>query len=891
MEDCNANFTVKVPQIQFDRERTIIFCNNKSAYNWLKNGSLPDSISKIYYDFQFADIKNQSIPYIAYVDEATIRMIKNEKINIDLDSKLFLCSIQANGKYVYSPENMKIEENKDICVLSNSVLHKVSSNLREGADTEWYVEAKDVTLLQGPSIELNEANPHLSKYKLSTSKGQLCYYLDGHPYKIIKQNEIFSILNPNQSLTEKPKDGKINILLNNTEYIMKISNWKYLIGRTILKNNIKLGDSITKPESDEIYLTTKDFLGFGSEYDFSEEKVKNIHDLVLFFKDNSFLSEKDKKDICIAKTEKDIFSVEIHEKPLMQRFPTDTTFSILEEINIFSHKCYKVKISKVPIYFSNKQSTSEKNKQLKISNNMDICWIFDCIVTKDKVTSGTNIKEKECTILSKVLQENLNALKGQSYPFINQNSTKTASKCLVDLGIFSGEYYIVDTENCKTDEKNKELIVKTMDKQIGLYTKNPFDIKKQVLKQILKSKNLPIKDIEFEHDDGGIVKYNNTEYLAFEAASQSLFINKNDIETRNLYDWEDIFNIQQSSKNNKDDIFCDVKEEIIDNFKTDNLSESEKNQIDKFKDAINSSNSGEMIQEAYNDKIEGVTRQLRKMIVKHPLEWNSTIYNSLKKEDFTNHDNPITDDDLKQLQNLMEKLSVWNDIKSIKGIDNQETLYFAHPLVFMEHIEKLQQKTVPFLLEKWGDRITSRKGNVFSLDNGKGKLLSNVEWYSQRDNVGDNTNGVFGYNMCQLTSLAMVMNAMGIKRLNASGQYEDELYSYAKLAGYGGSKLWKNTAKVYEKVTEKYDIVLTWYSKDIVKHAKETIDKGKPFILSMDYKEDGQHGHVIVAVGYTENTLIINDPYGDNITGYSEHNGAFVEYQINRWYLNNKWGC
>ena len=188
------------------------------------------------------------------------------------------------------------------------------------------------------------------------------------------------------------------------------------------------------------------------------------------------------------------------------------------------------------------------------------------------------------------------------------------------------------------------------------------------------------------------------------------------------------------------------------------------------------------------------------MIVKHPLEWNSTIYNSLKKEDFTNHDNPITDDDLKQLQNLMEKLSVWDDIKSIKGIDNQETLYFAHPLVFMEHLEKLQQKTVPFLLEKWGDRITSRKGNVFSLDNGKGKLLSNVEWYSQRDNIGDNTNGVFGYNMCQLTSLAMVMNAMEIKRLNASGQYEDELYSYAKLAGYGGSKLWTNTLDVYEKV-------------------------------------------------------------------------------------------
>lgn len=891
LEDCNANFTVKVPHLQFDRERTVVFCNNKAAYNWLKSGKLPDDLSKSYYDFQFADINNKSIPYIAYVDEATIKLIKKEKINIDLDSKLFLCSIKANGQYVYSSENMKIEEDKDICVLSNSLLHKVSSNLRESADTEWFVEAKDVTLLQGPTIELADANQNLRNYTLSSTKGLLCYSLDGHPYKIIKQDEVFTILNPNQSLTEKPRDGKINIFVENKEYLLKISNWNYLIGRTILKNNIELGDSIKKPKADEIYLTPKDFLGFGSEYDFSEKKGKNIHDLVVFFKDNSFLSEKDKKDIHIAKTEKEVFSVEVHEKPLMQRFPTDTTFSIVEEINVFSHKCYKIKITKVPIYFSNKQSTSEKNKQLKISNNMDICWVYDCIVTKDKVTSGTSIKEKECTIVSKILQVNLNSLKGQCYPFINQNSTKTASKCLVDLGSYSGEYYIVDTENCKIDEKNKELTVKTMDKQIEFYTKNPFEIKKQVLKQALKSKNSPIKDIEFEHDDGGIVKYNNAEYMAFEAVNQSFFINKNDIETRNLYDWEDIFNIQQSSKNNKDDIFCDAKEEIIDNFKTENLSESEKKQIDKFKDAINSSNSGEMIQEAYNDKIEGVTRQLRKMIVKHPLEWNSTIYNNLTEKDFRNHDNPITPDDLKQLQDLMEKLSVWNDIKSIKGIDSQETLYFAHPLVFMEHLDKLQQKTVPFLLEKWGERITSRKGNIFSLDNGKGKLLSNVEWYSQRDNVGDNTNGVFGYNMCQLTSLAMTMNAMGIKRLNAGGQYEDELYSYAKLAGYGGSKLWTDTAKVYEKVTEKYNIELTWYSNEIVKHAKEIIDKGKPFILSMDYKEDGLHGHVIVAVGYTDNTLIINDPYGDNNTGYSEHNGAFVEYQINRWYLNNKWGC
>ena len=37
--------------------------------------------------------------------------------------------------------------------------------------------------------------------------------------------------------------------------------------------------------------------------------------------------------------------------------------------------------------------------------------------------------------------------------------------------------------------------------------------------------------------------------------------------------------------------------------------------------------------------------------------------------------------------------------------------------------------------------------------------------------------------MWQLTSLAMVMNALGIKRKRADCQFEDELYNIANLAG------------------------------------------------------------------------------------------------------------
>lgn len=57
----------------------------------------------------------------------------------------------------------------------------------------------------------------------------------------------------------------------------------------------------------------------------------------------------------------------------------------------------------------------------------------------------------------------------------------------------------------------------------------------------------------------------------------------------------------------------------------------------------------------------------------------------------------------------------------------------------------------------------------------------------------------------------------------------------------------------------------------------------------MDYREDWNHGHVIVIVGYIDDCLIVNDPYGDVNTGYKEHNGAFVKYKTNRWWITKKW--
>ena len=65
---------------------------------------------------------------------------------------------------------------------------------------------------------------------------------------------------------------------------------------------------------------------------------------------------------------------------------------------------------------------------------------------------------------------------------------------------------------------------------------------------------------------------------------------------------------------------------------------------------------------------------------------------------------------------------------------------------------------------------------------------------------------------------------------------------------------------------------------------REKVDKDVLVILSIDDKEDNEHGYVIVIVGYTEKGVIANDPYGDNNTGYKEHNEKSIGFHIDNVY-------
>ena len=81
----------------------------------------------------------------------------------------------------------------------------------------------------------------------------------------------------------------------------------------------------------------------------------------------------------------------------------------------------------------------------------------------------------------------------------------------------------------------------------------------------------------------------------------------------------------------------------------------------------------------------------------------------------------------------------------------------------------------PEIYARFGDRISGIKGNIIELDNGTGKVLGNVPYFHQCDN--DTVDGdLTGDDMCQLTSLAMLLASKGVKSKNKNKQLEDLLY-------------------------------------------------------------------------------------------------------------------
>lgn len=148
--------------------------------------------------------------------------------------------------------------------------------------------------------------------------------------------------------------------------------------------------------------------------------------------------------------------------------------------------------------------------------------------------------------------------------------------------------------------------------------------------------------------------------------------------------------------------------------------------------------------------------------------------------------------------------------------------------------------------------------------------IANVPYFYQYNNQ-ENPGGT-----CQITTMAMSLSFYGVK---VTPDYLYNQFSYSDAKDPSGWAYWFNKIAERNEVSVSAQGLTTGSYADV----QNQIEKGYP-VPVFGYFTSG--GHVMLVVGFTDNTVICNDPAGKwsqefKYGGYSEQNpteGKYVEY-------------
>jgi uncharacterized protein YvpB len=124
--------------------------------------------------------------------------------------------------------------------------------------------------------------------------------------------------------------------------------------------------------------------------------------------------------------------------------------------------------------------------------------------------------------------------------------------------------------------------------------------------------------------------------------------------------------------------------------------------------------------------------------------------------------------------------------------------------------------------------------------------------YRSQANNALNPNGA-----CNVTAIAMALLYFNVTPRYADmfPQFEDELYDYTERLGLN-----RHDALDLVKVVEAYGCSDRFSSTYKLADIKAALENGQPAILHGYFTS---FGHIIVAVGYDDDGLIVHDPYGE----------------------------
>ena len=167
-----------------------------------------------------------------------------------------------------------------------------------------------------------------------------------------------------------------------------------------------------------------------------------------------------------------------------------------------------------------------------------------------------------------------------------------------------------------------------------------------------------------------------------------------------------------------------------------------------------------------------------------------------------------------------------------------------------------------FVQFKRGDKIFDPVPNNVEL---------NVPYFSQRDNPR------FDWSTCNVTSIAMVLYYYGL-RSQWGGQLEDELLQWCfDYAGQGS----QTDHSVLSALIKAYGFKTSFSTTRNWADVRSELLNRRPVVLAGDFTASG---HILTLIGYNSQGYIVQDPWGDALTGYSDTEGRKLMYPYN--YVN-----
>lgn len=142
----------------------------------------------------------------------------------------------------------------------------------------------------------------------------------------------------------------------------------------------------------------------------------------------------------------------------------------------------------------------------------------------------------------------------------------------------------------------------------------------------------------------------------------------------------------------------------------------------------------------------------------------------------------------------------------------------------------------------------------------------NIPYFSQRDNPRSPGS------TCNVTSIAMAFYYLGL-RSKGYGQLENELLQWV-INRYGHDQQTDNNIlaeliKAYGFKNSSFSTQRKWAE------VKNELISRRPVVLGGDFTASG---HIVCLIGFTPQGFIVNDPWGDALTGYTDFNGRKLLY-------------